>query len=226
MSASHGRPWVKAAVLASTPNVDALLTAYGPSDSRWARSVVVDDQLGALEAGQVPRLGRRRCRDGVGGGDIRAAGVRDVAVAGVHERGVDLVGEDQPAVAVDDGGDGVELGRLHHPARAGCTGCTAPSGGHRRRTRRRGRRGRRRSGRRRAPSRRAGSGARRKRGTSRNGMYAGTGRITGLAGRERWSMATSRPWMTSGSGTHATPAPRSSRRRRPGTSRTPPASPA
>ena len=35
-------------------------------------------------------------------------------------------------------------------------------------------------------------------------MYAGTGRITGLAGRDRWSIATSRPWMTSGSGsTHS-----------------------
>src|SRR3954451_25081410 len=56
MSASHERPWVRAAVLASTPNVDALFTAYGPSDSRWAPSVGLTISWAHLRPGRFHAL--------------------------------------------------------------------------------------------------------------------------------------------------------------------------
>src|SRR5215210_8652054 len=56
MSSSHGRPRVNAAVLATTPNVDALLIAYGPSESRWARSTSLTTSCAHLSPGRFHAL--------------------------------------------------------------------------------------------------------------------------------------------------------------------------
>src|SRR5208283_1183113 len=66
--------------------------------------LVGEDHLGALEAGQVPRLRGGRGGQGVRRGRGGGGRVGHVAGPRVHDRAVDLVGEDPPAVPVDDVG--------------------------------------------------------------------------------------------------------------------------
>jgi hypothetical protein len=66
--------------------------------------LVGQDDLGALEAGEVPAFGGGGGGQGVRRGCLRGGGVGDVAHPGVDEGAVDLVGEDAAVVAVDDVG--------------------------------------------------------------------------------------------------------------------------
>src|SRR5450756_257475 len=76
---------------------------------------VAQHHLGALQTGDVPRL-RCRCRgDGVRRRHARQRGVRDVVRAGVHQRGMDLVGEHPAPVSLDDVGHCQQLVALEHP---------------------------------------------------------------------------------------------------------------
>lgn len=63
----------------------------------------------APQSGEVERLGRRRQRDGAGGGVLVERGERDVAVRFVGQLGVDLVAEHEQVVAPRDRRDLGEL---------------------------------------------------------------------------------------------------------------------
>ena len=71
--------------------------------------LVGEDDLRALQAGQVPPLRGGGGGQGMRRGRVRRGRVRDVARPRVDERTVDLVGEDPAAVPVHDGG---QLGHL------------------------------------------------------------------------------------------------------------------
>ena len=71
--------------------------------------LVAEDDLGALETGQVPSLRGGGGGQGVRRGRVGRRRVRDVAGPRVDERTVDLVGEDPPAVPFHHAG---QLGHL------------------------------------------------------------------------------------------------------------------
>lgn len=79
--------------------------------------VVVEQHLGALQAGEVPRLGRRGGRQGVMRGGLRQGGVRRVPPPGEHQRGVHLVGEDASLTLRHQCADRPQFVGFHDPAR-------------------------------------------------------------------------------------------------------------
>ena len=84
-------------------------------DQPVAGRVVAGEDLRALEAGDVERLGRRDHRDRVVGGALEGQ-VRHVLGARQHQRAVDLVGHDPGAVPGHDVADPLELGAGVHVA--------------------------------------------------------------------------------------------------------------
>src|SRR5690606_3228657 len=77
---------------------------------------VGEDHLPALEAGDVPALRGGDRGDRVAGGALVERGVGEVRDVVEDERGVDLVGEDAAAVAVDHLGYLLELGAAEDAA--------------------------------------------------------------------------------------------------------------